>query len=191
MAKPDKREMIVHAALELIAEHGFHGAPMALIAERGGVAAGTIYRYFDSKDTLVNEIYREFEEKIMVFLQTGYSTALPIRERFIHLGTNLLRYFIANPLVFRFLEQFHNSPYGVAYRRDMILGQTGNDNVYKNLFEEGVARQAIKNFPAAALHALTFGPLLALARDHILGFVKLDDDLIELTVSACWDGMKL
>ncbi len=46
MAKPDKRDEIVQAALELIAEHGFHGAPMAMIAERAGVGAGTIYLLF-------------------------------------------------------------------------------------------------------------------------------------------------
>ncbi|HEX9079899.1 MAG TPA: helix-turn-helix domain-containing protein, partial [Desulfuromonadaceae bacterium] len=43
MAKPDKRKEILRATLELIAEQGFHGAPMAMIAEKAGVAAGTIY----------------------------------------------------------------------------------------------------------------------------------------------------
>lgn len=46
----DKRDEIIRAAKELIAEHGFHGAPMARVAEEAGVAAGTIYRYFESKD---------------------------------------------------------------------------------------------------------------------------------------------
>ena len=41
MSKPDKRDEVVRAALELIAELGFHGAPMAMIAERAGVGAGT------------------------------------------------------------------------------------------------------------------------------------------------------
>ncbi|HLA27163.1 MAG TPA: helix-turn-helix domain-containing protein [Syntrophales bacterium] len=40
----DKRGEIIQAALELIAEQGFHGAPMALIADKAGVGAGTIYR---------------------------------------------------------------------------------------------------------------------------------------------------
>jgi AcrR family transcriptional regulator len=46
MTKPDKRDEIIRAALELIAEQGFHGAPMAMIAVHDGVGAGTIYRYF-------------------------------------------------------------------------------------------------------------------------------------------------
>ncbi len=40
MTKPDKRHEIMRAALDLFAEQGFHGAPMALIAERAGVGAG-------------------------------------------------------------------------------------------------------------------------------------------------------
>lgn len=64
MSKSDKRDEIVRAALELIAEHGFHGAPMASIADRAGVGAGTIYRYFENKDVLITELYRELEERI-------------------------------------------------------------------------------------------------------------------------------
>ena len=63
MKNTDKREEIMQAALELIAEHGFHGAPMAMIADKAGVGAGTIYRYFESKDVLITELYRELEEK--------------------------------------------------------------------------------------------------------------------------------
>ena len=38
MEKGDKRCAVIQAAMELVAEHGFHGAPMALVAERAGVA---------------------------------------------------------------------------------------------------------------------------------------------------------
>ncbi len=61
--KSDKRCAIVRATLDLVAEQGFHGAPMALVAERAGVAAGTIYRYFESKDVLINEVFHYLEER--------------------------------------------------------------------------------------------------------------------------------
>ncbi|AJE02684.1 TetR/AcrR family transcriptional regulator [Geobacter pickeringii] len=190
MAKQDKRDEIVRAALELIAEHGFHGAPMALIAERAGVGAGTIYRYFENKDVLISELYRELEERIFPLLMVGYAPEKPIRERFLHLGTGLLRYFIENPLDFRYLEQFHNSPYGVAHRRDKLLGENGGRDVFRELFEEGVAQQVMKELPLVILFALAFGPLLSVARDHVLGFVVLDDPLLARTIEACWDGVR-
>jgi AcrR family transcriptional regulator len=191
MAKLDKRDEIVRASLELIAEHGFHGAPMAMIAERAGVGAGTIYRYFENKDVLIIELYRDLEEKIYPVILVGYMPEKPIRERFLHLGAALLHYFIENPLDFRFLEQFHNSPYGVEHRRDKILGKKEGCDLFRELFEEGVTQQEMKDFPLVILFALSFGPLLAVARDHIFGFIVLEDILISQTVEACWDAIHL
>ena len=190
MSKPEKRDEIVRAALELIAEHGFHGAPMAMIADKAGVGAGTIYRYFENKDVLITELYRELEERIYLTVMTGYAPDKPIRERFLYLGAAVLGYCVANPLDFRYLEQFHNSPYGMVYRRDRMLGKREDRDMYRELFEEGVAQQVVKDFPLAVLFALTFGPLMAVARDHTLGFIVLDDDLIIRTIEACWDGVK-
>ena len=190
MAKPDKRDEIVRAALELIAEQGYHGAPMAMIAERAGVGAGTIYRYFENKDLLIAELYRELEERIYPAIMEGYAPEKPIRERFLHLGAALLGYFIGHPLDFRYLEQFHNSPYGVAHRRDKLLGKREGCDVFRELFLEGVSQQVMKDLPLAVLFSLSFGPLLGVARDHILGFVAADDPLIARTIEACWDGVR-
>jgi len=190
MTKSEKRDEIVRAALELIAEHGFHGAPMAMIAERAGVGAGTIYRYFENKDVLINELFRDLEERIYPSLLDGYSLKQSIRERFLHVGTALLRYFITNPLDFRYLEQFHNSPYGVEYRRDKILGKKEGCDVFRILFDDGIEQQVMKDFPLVILFALSFGPLLAMARDHILGFIVLDEHLVTRAIEACWDGIK-
>jgi TetR/AcrR family transcriptional regulator, repressor of fatR-cypB operon len=190
MTKPSKRDEIVRSALELIAEHGYHGAPMAMIAERAGVGAGTIYRYFENKDVLIKELYTDLENKIYPYILDGYADDAPIRARFLHLWTALLRYFIAHPLHYRYLEQFHNSPYGVAFRRDKILGKTYGCDVFRELFEQGGVQQVVKDLPLVILFALSFGPLLAVARDHILGFVQLDDAMINRTIEACWDAVK-
>lgn len=190
MTKLDKREEILRAALELIAEYGFHGAPMAMIAERAGVGAGTIYRYFENKDVLINEMYYELEERLTACVLEGYEIQHPLRERFLHLGSAVLRYCITNPLDFRYLEQFHNSPYGVVHRRDKLLGHSVRKDPYRDLFEEAISRRKVKNLPLAVLFALAFGPLITVARDHILGFVNLDDRMIAEIVSACWDSLK-
>jgi len=186
----DKRSDIIQAALDLIVERGFHGTSMAMVAEKADVGAGTIYHYFESKDALIKELYQELEQKVMVTLGEGDPISKPIKERFIHLWTVLLKYFIAHPLYFRYIEQYHNSPYGVSLRRDRILSKTDDRGIFKNLFEEGITQQVIKGLPLSMLFALAFGPLVVLVRDHTLGFAMLDDTLIAETVEACWDGIK-
>lgn len=186
----DKREEIFRAALELIAEQGFHGAPMAMIAERAGVAAGTIYRYFENKDALIVDLFHEIDDKIGAVIMQDYQQAKPLRERFHHIFTTLARYFVKHPLHFRYIEQFHNSPYGVEFKRDILQRKTGDCHIYRDLLEEGVVQQVIKDLPMPILFALAFGPLKVVVRDHILGFVALDDELIDKLMAACWDGIR-
>ena len=88
------------------------------------------------------------------------------------------------------MEQFHNSPYGVAVRRDIILSKSGNCYLYRELLEEGVAQQVIKDLPMVILFALAFGPLKAVTRDHISGFITLDDAMIDRIMEASWDGIR-
>jgi AcrR family transcriptional regulator len=53
------RSRIVTAARELIAEGGYVAAQVAPVAERAGVAVGTVYRHFPSKSDLFAEVFRE------------------------------------------------------------------------------------------------------------------------------------
>ena len=52
------RERLLRSAQELIEEGGYAAATVAAIAERAGVAAGTLYRHFESKEELFVEVFR-------------------------------------------------------------------------------------------------------------------------------------
>ncbi|HEY3280594.1 MAG TPA: TetR/AcrR family transcriptional regulator [Gemmatimonadales bacterium] len=52
------RQRVIRAALELFTTRGYHDTTTAQIAKKAGVAEGTIYRHFASKQQLLNELYR-------------------------------------------------------------------------------------------------------------------------------------
>jgi AcrR family transcriptional regulator len=52
------RERLIRAALDLYTTAGYLRTTTPAIAERAGVAEGTIYRHFSSKEHLLNEVYR-------------------------------------------------------------------------------------------------------------------------------------
>ncbi|MEW6441270.1 MAG: TetR/AcrR family transcriptional regulator [bacterium] len=52
----DKRERILQAALKVISENGYQTATMEMIAEGAGVSKGLVYRYYESKEALVQEL---------------------------------------------------------------------------------------------------------------------------------------
>ncbi len=66
--KTDKRARILEAAVRVFAERGFFNATVAEIARAAGVADGTIYLYFKSKDDLLLQL---FEEKMAELLSSA------------------------------------------------------------------------------------------------------------------------
>ncbi|GAB6989976.1 TetR/AcrR family transcriptional regulator [Paenibacillus pini] len=57
--KLEKYEMILEAALKVIAENGFHGSQISKIAKEAGVADGTIYLYFKNKEDILISLFQE------------------------------------------------------------------------------------------------------------------------------------
>ncbi len=64
-AVPDKREAILRAAIKVFAGKGFFNSKVADIAGEAGIADGTVYLYFKSKDEILRSIFdRAMEEFI-------------------------------------------------------------------------------------------------------------------------------
>lgn len=66
--KAETREAIVDAAHDLIASGGYAAARVAEVAERAGVATGTVYRHFPSKAELFAEVFRNVSQHEVDFL---------------------------------------------------------------------------------------------------------------------------
>ena len=65
-----KRERILRAAIDTFAESGYFNAKVSDIAKAAGVADGTIYLYFDGKEDLLVNVFREHTRNYLQSLQT-------------------------------------------------------------------------------------------------------------------------
>ena len=94
------RDRLVRAALELFTTQGYHASTTPEIAAKAGVAEGTIYRHFASKEQLLNEIYRA---GVRVFVTTvrEQPAALPCAERLQRIATAWREVALRNPALVR------------------------------------------------------------------------------------------
>ena len=60
---PDKQEAILATALTLFTERGFFGTPTSLISKEAGVATGTLFFYFRTKEDLIDTLYRRVKSE--------------------------------------------------------------------------------------------------------------------------------
>ncbi len=185
-ATSDKRTAILEATLDLISERGFHNTPMSLIAKTSGVSAGIIYRYFSGKEDLINKLYKNIKLEIIQAMLADYSEDLPLKERFLGIWFNFVRYSLNHPTKGLFLEQFENSPYQKQMmEEDFKLAIAP----FFDFFQQGVAEGLFKPLPPVVLFDLGFSTAISLVKRHIAGVVVLDDALMQATANACWDAI--
>jgi AcrR family transcriptional regulator len=182
-----KQDAIFNATLELVSERGFHDAPTSLIAQEAGVGVGTIYRYFENKEDLIDELYKKLTLQLARAMLADYSADLPLRERFRRIWINTARYHIDHPLETAFIEQYANSPF--------LKPETANIHAEYSrpvfeFIENGVYEGVLKDLSPELFASLTLEVAISLTKKHREGAIVLDGDVLEQAVDACWDAIK-
>lgn len=107
----DKKQSIIESALKLVYANGFHGCPVSQVAKNAGVAAGTIYTYFENKDDLIVGIYDYVAEKITSYVSKRDDASLDFEKRFFNYWQNFTEFYEQHPAIHGFYDQFLNSPF--------------------------------------------------------------------------------
>src|ERR1700723_676669 len=108
LARPrseDKRNAILDAATRLFAERGLTAAPTSEISKLAGVAEGTLFTYFKTKDDLVNALYREIKLELADAMMSDFPRRASVRRRFQHVWDRYAEWGIANPQQYKVLQQ--------------------------------------------------------------------------------------
>ena len=112
MARPkseDKRNAILDAATRLFAERGLAGAPTSEISKRAGVAEGTLFTYFATKDDLINSLYREIKLELADAMMSDFPRKKNVCTRVRHVWDRYVNWGIANPKQRKVLAQLQVS----------------------------------------------------------------------------------
>ncbi|HEX9165828.1 MAG TPA: TetR/AcrR family transcriptional regulator [Gemmatimonadales bacterium] len=97
------RTRLLAAALDGFVSRGYHGTTTAFLAERTGIAEGTIYRHYRGKDALYSAVALQAWEQAAAAVLEEPASRVSARERLAHAGRRLVREAAAAPLVIRFV----------------------------------------------------------------------------------------
>jgi len=185
----NKRQQILEATAELIAEHGLQASPMSMVAKHAGCGAGTIYRYFETKEELVSELFSEVTRQLSNACLQNYDKQAGIKQRFFVYWGNFYRWIRDNPQTRALIEQLGSSPAICEIHRQASM-QCIQQPV-KELLDEGKNQQLIKNLPDEVLVTMTFGSLMNMCRkQHLSPGVFTTEVNAEDLITLCWDAIK-
>src|SRR5665647_2957485 len=131
----DKRTAIMEAALKLFTERGFHGTSTAQISKEAGVATGTLFNYFPTKEDLINSLYTEVKGQLSQNMGKEIEAQSTFQDKLRKMWSNLIKWGVDNQEEFLFVGQFCSSPYITKYTREEVM----KEYIFlHNLVNEGI-----------------------------------------------------
>jgi AcrR family transcriptional regulator len=180
------RQRLVRAALELFTTQGYHVTTTPQIARKAGVAEGTIYRHFRSKQQLLNELYRGAARWAARLVTESDAVKAGAPEKLGELGRALAAGAAREPAAARlFFLQGHAVPLDDESRKAARDFHRGLESVVA----QGKADGSIKP-GAAELWAAVWLNVVSLALDRVSSREWAEDHGgVQQALDAAWDAI--
>ncbi|UJF19307.1 TetR/AcrR family transcriptional regulator [Vibrio sp. SS-MA-C1-2] len=183
----DKRQRILTATEALLAEHGFHGLSMQMVAKKADVAIGTIYRYFSDKDDLIEQLHQHLIAIIATEVQKNVTDDLSLKMQYRTMWLNTWHFTNSNrsPMLTR--NQFKNLPCGNKPTRKQTEIQ--HFDKVRNFYNEGLELGLFKPLPIEILATLSLETSASLARKQVQNIVEVTEPELDLVIESTWQSI--
>jgi len=166
VAKPkseDRRNAILSAAIQIFAVRGL-GAPTAAITSAAGIAEGSLFTYFKTKDELINALYRELKLELADAMMSGFPRKQSVRRRLEHVWHGYVQWGVANPDQRKVLKQIQ--VWAGLTEESKQAGFAPFSEIQK-MAEDAVTQRIYKDVPQAFIGA-TLVALAEMTMDFML-----------------------
>jgi AcrR family transcriptional regulator len=180
------RQRLLRAALDLFTSNGFRATTTPEIAERAGVAEGTIYRHFSGKDHLLNEVYRA-AHRWASGLVAETDGPHPSQERLQRIGRRLLEGAERDPAAARMLLLTRDEPHLDERSREAAREfRAALEQVVASGKSDGVVRPG-----PAELWAALWLSVVAFAAERVAGRQwTAEQPQTAQVLEAAWDAIR-
>jgi AcrR family transcriptional regulator len=184
----NKQDDIFKAAMQLFAERGYDGTTIPMIAQQANVGAGTIYRYFESKEALVNSLFIQCVLKFSEAITIDFPSSSNIRQQFTHIFNKLFDFAKNNVDAFLFINSHDDGHY-----LDENSKKTFSDflSFIVGVIEYGQERGIVRQLPSNALIAIVYGPIVMLVKQMETCELTYSPVLLEELEDSAWNAIRI
>ena len=178
----DKRERILAAAARLIVENGLQ-SPMSAIADEAGVAIGSIYNYFRSKEDLVRGVYGRVAEEMTARLAVPHDPATSHEARVRHYIAAYIDFIWEDPLRARLFDYLDNSPL-TSGEAAAIFGPFVDHAV--GMLDDARGARVVRDGPLSLMASFVRGAIRNTLKRRRTNPNPLEDGERTLLADMCW-----
>lgn len=182
----EKKRQIQDAALQLFVENGFHGTSTAEIAKTAGVATGTLFHHFKTKQELINSLYLNTKENMLKAVTEDYNAEKPFKLNIKNLWLKFSYFGIENSDMFQFIIIFHSSPYITSLTKEEA--ETRFDEIV-TFYRKGIENQEIKTVKGEMMVEFFWGTIFSTVNYFTKHPDGLNEKNMNLSFELFWDGI--
>ncbi|TEW54218.1 TetR/AcrR family transcriptional regulator [Psychromonas sp. RZ22] len=181
-----KRNQILTAAETILAEHGFYGFSMQNLADAADVATGTIYRYFENKEALMNELQKFIQEDAAHNVFAGWQDSLSCKQKYDLMWQNTFNAVLKNPKRLTVIEMLHCVPNLNTEKSEITLFEDGPFKGLIEFYQQGIDNKQFLDWQLCALIAVSFDTSITLAKKVIRGRLIPEQQQLDQVRDASW-----
>jgi AcrR family transcriptional regulator len=174
-------------ALEMIVNEGFEGFSMQKLAKAAGVSPATIYIYFEDKEDLILQLYKEESNKFFSAIIEDFDPELDFAAGLKIQWLNRAKYAIANPKTAHFMEHISYTPLHV---KAVAMRHEAFGMAMQKFVSKAIRNKELVEMPFEVYWSVAFAPLYNLVRMHQHGS-NMKGDPFELTDKMLNKTLKL
>ncbi|MBF0194993.1 MAG: TetR/AcrR family transcriptional regulator [Magnetococcales bacterium] len=119
----DKKTRILEASILLFSQDGFWNTSTASIAKEAGVASGTLFNYFSTKDMLINAVYITLKKDIHASIMATWNPAGNLETKLYHAWLGVVKWALKYPRHYDLLEQLRMSELVTQETREAMTAE--------------------------------------------------------------------
>ncbi|MCG1012243.1 TetR/AcrR family transcriptional regulator [Tepidanaerobacter sp. GT38] len=184
-----KKELLRQAAIDVIAENGFHDATIEKIAAKAKVAVGTVYNYFENKESILDYIFQvEYEKRVEFLSELSKENKDPLDK-------------IREIMAFHFSELKQNPNLAKVILKERSFNKQDKMSNIRNfeqlpiyiskIIQDGIDKSLIRKCNAEILSVVLFGSIEAILTKFIIENEQSDkSDSLDIAADEIWKLLK-
>ena len=185
---PERKEKLFQTALSLFVKNGVKNTSTAEIAKEAGMAAGTLFLYFPTKQALLDELVMKIGREQSDYIKSLLEPSLSARDAFFRIWNGSVHWFLDHMDAYHYIQQVRDTGTISA----SVVQESGKFfSYYYEAIQKGYQEGSIKPYPLDLIGGYLYQDLVA-----VMIYLRTHDDpskheeAIQQGFEIFWDGIK-
>lgn len=181
----DKKELLIEKALELFVSQGFDNTPTSQISKESGVATGTLFHHFQSKEDLISEVYLYIKKQFIAETFEKVDSETLVKESLEKLWIESVNWALREKVRYAYTQKYYSSVYITDEVKKLVAEEFA---VFEKIVKRGLKEKLFRNISSRLIWDIFASMSMGVVR-HLNEANKKDKKIVTEGFDMFWTAV--